>query len=187
MKDNIRKQYLEKRESLSSKEKRKLNYELNQSLEELFDWLGFKSGSKVLAYFPHIEKNEAHIVPFLEELFEKGFEIYFPRVTGDTLEAVLVSNLEQLETGKFGIKEPKIEIDATHHQEFDCILVPGVVFSKDCHRLGYGKGFYDRLLKNIEGLKIGLGYDFQVVDEIPAESHDVRLDLVITEAGIYRV
>ena len=186
MKHNIRKQYLEKRQSLTLKEKRKLDYELNQSLEEVFDWLNFTGSKRVLAFYPHEDKNEADIIPFLEELLIKRFELYFCRVKGDTLEAVKISSFEELESGNFGVKEPRLEIDATHHQSFDCILVPGVVFSEDCHRLGYGKGFYDKLLKDVDGLKIGVGFDFQVIKELPIEEHDVALDLVVTESGTYR-
>jgi 5-formyltetrahydrofolate cyclo-ligase len=59
-----------------------------------------------------------------------------------------------------------------------------VAFDIHGHRLGYGKGYYDRLLKKIKGLKVGLAYDFQIVDKLPVEPHDIPVDLIITPTRI---
>jgi 5-formyltetrahydrofolate cyclo-ligase len=187
MKHDIRTRILNERQSLTKTAKRRLDADLNNCLEETFDWLEIQSPAKILAFHPHSEKNEADIVPFLDYLFEEGHEIYFVRIKDDHLETAKVTTLEDLEAGKLGIKEPKLIIDADNHMSFDLILVPGVAFSEDCHRIGYGKGFYDKLLANIRGLKLGIGYDFQVVPKIPQEEHDVQLDMVITEKSIYRI
>ena len=60
-------------------------------------------------------------------------------------------------------------------------IIPGLAFGKNDTRLGYGKGVYDQLLANFKGLKIGLAYDFQIVDKLPKERHDLKMDMVLTE------
>lgn len=67
------------------------------------------------------------------------------------------------------------------------ILVPGLAFDKNCFRLGRGKGFYDKFLSGIDKSvkKIGIGYDFQIVESVPAEDHDFPLDSVITDTSIF--
>ncbi|MDE6243728.1 MAG: 5-formyltetrahydrofolate cyclo-ligase, partial [Muribaculaceae bacterium] len=67
----------------------------------------------------------------------------------------------------------------------ELIVVPAVAYDRRGNRLGRGKGYYDRLLATTKASKIGVAYEFQVVDDIPAESHDVPVDIVITENGIY--
>ena len=65
------------------------------------------------------------------------------------------------------------------------IFVPGVAFDRAGRRLGYGKGYYDRMLGGADAaFKIGLGFESQVVDELPEESHDIRLDALITEVDV---
>ena len=62
--------------------------------------------------------------------------------------------------------------------------MPGIAFDKSGHRLGYGKGIYDQLLTDFSGVKIGLAYDFQIVDKAPHEQHDLKIDLLISENKI---
>lgn len=65
--------------------------------------------------------------------------------------------------------------------EIDLVVVPGVVFDESGHRIGLGKGYYDRALSHYKGTKVGLAYDLQVVAEIPVNSHDVACDVILTE------
>lgn len=71
--------------------------------------------------------------------------------------------------------------------QIDLILVPGLAFSKDRHRLGRGGGFFDRLLsdRGKNAFKLAIGFSFQVVDSIPTEEHDVKVDAVVTEQGVW--
>ena len=71
------------------------------------------------------------------------------------------------------------------HKNIDLVLVPGIVFDHEGHRIGYGFGHYDKFLRKVpKATKIGLAFDFQVVDKIPREMHDVPVDMVVTEKGI---
>ena len=63
--------------------------------------------------------------------------------------------------------------------KIDLIIVPGVTFDKDGNRLGHGKGYYDRILEKLKVPKIGLAFEFQIVDKVPSESHDEKLDYII--------
>ncbi|PLX86352.1 MAG: 5-formyltetrahydrofolate cyclo-ligase [Desulfuromonas sp.] len=110
-----------------------------------------------------------------------GKQVYYPRISGSTLAFGRVLSLDQLSPGCFGIPEPP-EGEIVNAAAIDLILVPGVAFDLRGHRLGYGRGYYDRALKEHgSSLAIGLAYDFQLVDSLPVESHDRSLTAVITE------
>ena len=68
--------------------------------------------------------------------------------------------------------------------DIDLIIVPGIAFDERCNRCGFGKGYYDRLLSESKAVKIGLCYDFQVVDELECDEYDIAMDMVITERRI---
>jgi 5-formyltetrahydrofolate cyclo-ligase len=90
-----------------------------------------------------------------------------------------------LATGKFGILEPRPEaIRPAALDQIGAVLVPGLAFDGTGNRLGRGFGHFDRLLRQTSGVKIALAFDFQVLDEVPAEAHDVRLDFIVTETRV---
>jgi len=82
--------------------------------------------------------------------------------------------------GQFGIREPAATCVEIPLDDLDLVLVPGVAFDGRGNRLGRGKGFYDRLLKDFNGIKAAIAFDEQVVDEVPAEANDVRMDYLVT-------
>ena len=82
--------------------------------------------------------------------------------------------------GKFGVREPASICAEIPLDRFDLVLVPGVAFDLSGNRLGRGKGFYDRLLAETSGVKCGVGYDGQLLEKIPAEPHDARVDFIFT-------
>ncbi|HEV2319040.1 MAG TPA: 5-formyltetrahydrofolate cyclo-ligase [Verrucomicrobiae bacterium] len=104
--------------------------------------------------------------------FDPENEIYHPRQVTDLHVEIL--------SGKFGIREPVDTCMAVPPNDLDLVLVPGVAFGLDGHRLGRGKGYYDRLLRNFAGRKIGVAFDEQIVDAVPSEENDVRMDLILT-------
>src|SRR5215469_12377506 len=104
--------------------------------------------------------------------FDSDSQIYQPRRVTDLHVEIL--------SGKFGIREPVETCVAIPPDDLDLVLVPGVAFGLDGHRLGRGKGYYDRLLQNFTGKKIGIAFDEQIVDTVPSESNDVRMDLILT-------
>ncbi len=85
-----------------------------------------------------------------------------------------------MRTGRFGIREP---VDRCTHlglNRLDLILVPGVAFDLNGRRVGRGKGYYDRLLRLASGRKCGVGFDEQLVSEVPVEAHDILLNCILT-------
>jgi 5-formyltetrahydrofolate cyclo-ligase len=126
-----------------------------------------------------------------EELFHAarrlGKRVVYPRVCGELLEFVEVIRQSELKPGSFGILEPSgAEVVPT--AALDLLLVPGVAFDQKGYRLGYGKGFYDRSLHKVDrrpGL-VGLCFDFQLVAELPVETHDIGMDMLVTEARTLR-
>ncbi len=128
---------------------------------------------------------------FTEELFHAarrlGKRVAYPRVCGEALEFVEVSCREELKPGAFGVLEPSgsLVLPAT---SLDLMLVPGVAFDQAGFRLGYGKGFYDRFLHAADHCPclVGFCYEFQLVADLPVESHDVGMSMLVTEARTLR-
>ena len=143
-------------------------------------------------------KNATHIMVYLsafkepdtfrliEKLLNCKKEICVPVSNTDTFTITpsRIKSLDSLKKGAYGIYEPKetisVPIDA-----IDVALIPGIAFSKTGDRLGFGKGYYDRFLEKFKGVKIGIGYDFQICDTIPVSEHDIKMDMIITEKRIY--
>ncbi|MGL4912022.1 MAG: 5-formyltetrahydrofolate cyclo-ligase [Romboutsia sp.] len=92
-----------------------------------------------------------------------------------------------IKIGAYGIREPKqddsLEVDV---KDLDVVIVPAVAYDKNCYRLGYGGGFYDRFLNRLrdDAITIGIAFDLQIFDYIPKEDHDAQLDYIITETQI---
>lgn len=92
-----------------------------------------------------------------------------------------------IKIGTYGIREPKEECSPRINlEDIDVIVVPAVAYDKNCYRLGYGGGFYDRFLQKLRNdcITIGIAFDLQIFDSIPKESHDAQLDFIITESRI---
>ncbi|MBI2650914.1 5-formyltetrahydrofolate cyclo-ligase [Candidatus Woesearchaeota archaeon] len=122
-------------------------------------------------------------------LNKKEKNIIVPYTAKGNLRLSELKKFSELEQKKFGILEPKKEfIRKFNLKELDLVIVPGIVFDKNRHRIGYGYGYYDRFLKNLSNhvIKIGIAFEFQLVDKIPHEMHDVAMDIVITENFILK-
>lgn len=144
--------------------------------EKLEQTAAFLMSEKILMYHSLPDELETH--RFLKKWAGKK-NFFLPRVNGVNLD-ILPYDESRLELGSFHIEEPT-GTNTVDAEEIELIIVPAVAFDKKGHRLGRGKGFYDRLLGQTKATKIGIGYEFQVMDEIPTEPHDVAMDIVITE------
>lgn len=109
---------------------------------------------------------------------------YLPRVNGVNLD-ILPYDRSGLHLGAFHIEEPDGD-DTVDAEVIDMIVVPGVAYDRNGNRLGRGKGFYDRLLADARAVTVGVAYDFQLVDEVPASEYDVPVHYVITPKGIFK-
>ncbi|WP_456402214.1 5-formyltetrahydrofolate cyclo-ligase [Persephonella sp.] len=136
--------------------------------------------NSILLYYPH--KNEVNTLSIIKKLIKSGKKVLLPKVKGEDILPIQIRSLDSLKKGYAGIMEP--EGEAFPVEKIDVVVVPAVAFDTSGHRIGYGKGYYDRLLKNVKGLKVGLAYDFQVIEKIPSQSHDIPVDLIITPTRI---
>ena len=138
------------------------------------------------------DENEVETSFILQSLLGQGTEVCFPVINGDLLFFCPYYENEIMEVAAFGIMQPPTKnkefVDCS---EIDVICVPLVAFDKQCFRLGRGGGFYDRALASIQSqsksrpLLLGLAYELQCVESIPAEPWDVPLDAVSTEKRLY--
>lgn len=144
--------------------------------ERLEHTAAFMLAENILMY--HSLPDELETVRFLKKWNGKK-RFFLPRVAGVNLE-LLPYNESNLKDGYNHIQEPSGS-DVFPVEDIEMIVVPGIAFDRKGRRLGRGKGFYDRLLAGSKATKIGIGYEFQLVDEVPTESHDIPMDIVITE------
>ena len=139
----------------------------------------FREAKVVLLYWSMADEVQTHT--FVERWYREKV-LLLPCVDGDDLRLRQYTGPECLVAGEqFGIGEPT----GPEYKELDkveLIIVPGVAFDRRNNRMGRGRGFYDRLLKSTPNAKkIGVAYDFQMLDEIPVEEHDVKMDEVLSE------
>jgi len=145
----------------------------------------YKNSQVIMAYVSMPEEVQ------LQKIFTASFAqkkiLAVPLIIGaGEMSAVQVENFDALEVGEFGIltvrKESRKFIDA---EKINCVIVPGAAFDLNLNRLGLGGGFYDKFLpRAVNAKKIALAYDFQILDAIPTEPHDVKVDMIITEKRI---
>jgi 5-formyltetrahydrofolate cyclo-ligase len=133
--------------------------------------------------------DEVDIVPLFRDALAAGKRLALPRFDHKTQSYVagrVVNPGNDLEPGRFGISEPAENCAEVPLNELDFLVVPGVAFTLDGRRLGRGKAYYDRLLACVRGLTCGVAFDEQIVNAIPAEPHDIRLDLILTPSRWHR-
>lgn len=198
-KRNIRKRILALRDGIPLELREEKS---NDILQTLYGMDKYKEAAVILAYVNY--QSEVITTPLLDKALKDNKQVFAPRVSGEEMEFYKISGIEDLAEGYKGINEPicgagfmeEIEsykaLEEKASGETACVLMlmPGVVFDKEGHRIGYGKGFYDRYLKRlsktgINVYKIALCYECQMLNEIPYENHDISVDMVITENGIY--
>jgi 5-formyltetrahydrofolate cyclo-ligase len=141
----------------------------------------WKQARSVLLFAPMPE--ELDVWPLLATALSAGKAVALPRFVAEekTYVACEVKDLTRdVRVGYFGIREPIEQCAPVSSNRVDLILVPGVAFDLNGRRLGRGKGFYDQLLVALSGTTCGVGFDEQVVPEIPVESHDICLNCLLT-------
>ncbi len=113
-------------------------------------------------------------------LFDEDKTVLLPRVEGEKL---IPCVKKELNVGSFGVLEP---VGEGYCDKIDAVIVPMCAFDKNCNRLGFGKGYYDRFLASIDTLKIGVAFSCQEQYKIFANETDVKMDIIITETSVLR-
>jgi 5,10-methenyltetrahydrofolate synthetase len=155
--------------------------------ERLFSIPEFVNSCTVLFYVSF--KSEVNTWNMIEECKKSGKKIVIPVVIPETRNLLLsrITSFDELTPSNYGILEPKAEfIRPVSIEEINTIIVPGVAFDEQGYRIGYGGGYYDRLLQNLPyGCStIGLAFEMQMINSVPREAHDVRVDMIVTEERI---
>ena len=140
----------------------------------------FECGSPVAVYLA--SPQEIDLSPFIRKMLTMGVKVVTPRWNGETYELAVLKGLDEahLRRGPMGILEP-VEAEIVSPREVEVWLVPGLAFTRSGKRIGYGGGWYDRLLADAPkgSVKIGIAHAFQVVGDLPSEPHDVLLSKVV--------
>ncbi|MBR3969608.1 MAG: 5-formyltetrahydrofolate cyclo-ligase [Ruminococcus sp.] len=175
-KKELRKQFTEIRKSASCRESDVL---ITENLKKLTVW---ESADVVLLYASY--NSEPSTWKFASWLLEKGISIAYPKC-GEYGEMTFykVNSTDQLHIGKFGIAEPTANImDIPYITDKTVCIVPGLAFTADGKRIGYGGGYYDRfLLKNSQLFSIGLVYEKCIPEDLPSLEHDIKVKAIVTE------
>lgn len=163
---------------LSSADRAAASLQACLRLEQQEVW---RKADSILFYAPL--PDEPDIWKLLIDALAAGKTVALPRFVADTnsYAACQIQEISRdIRTGQYGIREPQEFCVKISLNRLDLILVPGVAFDLDGHRLGRGKGFYDRLLAVLHGPTCGVAFDQQIVSQIPVEPHDMRLSCILT-------
>lgn len=178
-KKELRKEVLARRKAMDPAEVREKSEIICRKIRET----DLYRGSACLCIYMPI-RNEVEADLLIEAAREDGKRVYIPKVIGDEMVFNAYDEALISEEGRFHIRESASE-DVLEPAEDTLIIMPGSVFDVSCRRIGYGGGFYDKYLSRHAMCRtIGVCFDFQIVREIPAESHDICPEMVISEKRV---
>lgn len=172
-KKRIRSEIRKLKQGYSLEQKKDMSKPILQKLEQLTEFIDAKT---IMLYWSMDDEVDTHDFVCKWATQKK---VILPCVKGETLDLKIFKGIDQLVRGEnFGIPEPDGPI-YMQEDEIDFILVPGVAFDIENNRMGRGKAYYDRLLKSINAYKVGICFDFQVLNKVPIDEHDVKMDKIV--------
>jgi len=181
----IRKNIQDTRDDLTSASR------LSGSLSIADKFMGLKiyeASKEILAYYPFRSELDTTII--IRDALKQKKKIILPKVNGKKLDLYYIEDLKNdLSAGSFDIMEPiPSKCIIASYKNIDMVLVPGVSFDRNFNRLGYGGGFYDKLLEElpVKTPRIALAFDLQLIKNVPVMAHDLKVDIIITEKEILR-
>ncbi|MBS7527003.1 5-formyltetrahydrofolate cyclo-ligase [Fusibacter paucivorans] len=182
-KKQLRQQMIKKRNTLDANTLSTYSLSIAQHLSNLV----FFNTARAVAGFVDF-RNEVQMEPILQHLLNKSTPLMLPRISDDgtQMHFYQVDSLAHLVKSRLGIMEPDPQKCVLGDlSQLTLVLTPGVAFTRDGYRLGYGGGYYDRFFQSLgeDVLRIGLAFDLQIVQSIPVEPHDIRLHGYVTENG----
>ena len=137
----------------------------------------YKEAKTIYGYLPY--NQEVRTVPMLEQAMREGKRVAVPKCYGDEMRFIYMDDLCKVEKGYANIPEP-IADDPVADDKTALVLMPGMAFTKDGKRMGYGGGFYDKFLAaEPDHPTVALCYDFQMVEDLPTEDYDIPVDCVL--------
>lgn len=175
-KATIREQALKKKEQIDITSKSK---EIKRNLQTLPE---YQKAESVMSYVS--KGNEIDTHNLLQEMLENKKKVFVPFIKENIIKVSELKSLNELVKGNWGVPEPAEPVETTHTA--DIVIVPGLAFDSGGNRIGFGKGYYDRFLAQYKALKIALTPEEQIMQELPCESHDIPVDIIVTEERIIR-
>lgn len=178
-KKRLRKEILQRMNSLSEEQYTTLSAKIVDSLYKQREWIEAKTIGITLSM-----EREVNTYAIIEKAWEEGKAIVVPKCNRETRTMTFrqITNFEQLETVYMNLREPDPSItEEVSVEEIGLLLVPGVAFTRKGERVGYGGGYYDRYLVNYKEKTLSLVFDFQIVSHIPVEPFDKTVQKIITE------
>ncbi len=184
-KRELRKEALLRRKALPPEERREKSKAI---IKHLIQSPFFKQAQRILFYasFDH----EVETWEGIRVALAQGKEVYLPRTNTKekSLSLHRLLDLKELAPGAYGILEPPAQNPKIAPEDLDLIVCPGVAFDLRGGRLGYGGGYYDRLLIRAKRAKqIALAFECQIFKALPLEAHDIRMEVIITEKGLKEI
>lgn len=171
-KDDLRRQIRQIKRQLTPQQLEELSLPIVARLRQQLT-----EAQTIVAYYPL--PDEVDVRQLLDVWIAEGKTVFLPKVTGeDTMQLRRYTGRDSLQEGAFHILEPTGEL-MTDEVSVDVVLVPGVAFDAEGHRLGRGRGYYDRFLRTCKARTIGVCFDFQKVDEVPVDAFDITIDEVV--------
>ena len=179
-KKELRKKILALRDDLKSDEKEIMDDIIFSKLIKEKSFIDAKVVFLFVSY-----KSEVDTHRLIRYCFENDKVVCIPKVINkkDGMKALRITSFEDLKEGYKGILECDDDLEEISTYNIDLVIMPGAVFDVNYGRIGYGGGFYDKFLGNLEKdiFKIALCYDFQIVDEVPTENHDIKPNKIISD------
>lgn len=173
-KQELRKAVREKKRAMTPQEIEKRSQLL---LQQFVQTEAYQIATAIYGYLPY--NQEVRTVPILQRAIADGKKVAVPKVYGEEMRFLYLEDLTQVAAGYAGIPEP-IADDPIAEDKTALVLMPGLAFDMEGHRIGYGGGFYDKFLSNEpEHPTVALCYDFQVFPKLDTEEFDIPVDLVL--------
>lgn len=184
IKAGVRQACLCQRASLGEEERKRKSVIIQQKLMDLPE---FQLAKTVMLFLNFRE--EVETTAMAEATIAGKKRLVLPRCAPQgVLLPIEVRDLGQdLESGAYGIREPKLALGVVEPSEIDLIIVPGSGFDLQANRLGYGGGYYDRFFERLNPLtpRIALGFECQIIPQVPVGKHDAKMTMLITENRVY--
>ncbi|MEG0371794.1 MAG: 5-formyltetrahydrofolate cyclo-ligase [Clostridium sp.] len=182
MKNELRKQLINKRGELTNIQIETLSGIINS---HILNWNKYKESSSVMTYYSF--RNEVLTDEVINSSFDLDKIVVLPKSVneGRIILPCIIKSISDLKRGSYGIMEPPTD-NLLDKEKIDIVFVPGVGFDNKGFRIGYGAGYYDRFLNNYKGIKVGVCFEIQMVNDACHDNHDVAMDYIITERGIIK-
>jgi 5-formyltetrahydrofolate cyclo-ligase len=185
IKSAIRKEKLLWRKSLTPEEAHKKSAQIAAQLKSLPEYARAKS----VLFYVSSKKNEVDTHALIVDALKKNVQVLVP-VTDFDNRALLIAEIktmDELVPARFGLLEPPSDsLRLASAKDAGVIIVPGVAFDRQGRRVGFGGGYYDRLLSTATAPSVALSYEGQLIEEAPMDGHDIPVDIVVTERAVYR-